>query len=80
MICPECKDGFVIEPVTKGFVLSYRGFTKQVGVEVFLSCSNCLYESIEPVQHNIDIDVELIKFKREINKQLSTGDSYELRK
>jgi len=74
MICPSCKAGFLCEPIPKPLVLSYRGFSKQVGMLVFNECSNCLYESTEPVESTIDIDAELVNFKREINKQLSVGE------
>lgn len=73
MICPKCEDGFISEPTPKPFVITYRGFSKTLGVLVYLSCSNCLYESTEPLKANVDIDAEMILFKREINRQLSVG-------
>jgi len=36
--------------------------------------SNCLFESTEPLKPSFDIDAEMAVFKREINRQLSTGD------
>lgn len=74
MICPECRDRFVSEPTPKPFILSYRGFEKHVATLGYLACSNCLYESTEPLKSTIDVDVEIITFKREINRQLSTGE------
>lgn len=74
MLCPICKDGFLCEPIEKPLVVSYRGFSKTMGTSVFLSCSNCLYASTEPLNSVVDIDFELSKFKKEINRKLSIGD------
>lgn len=54
--------------------LSYRGFERKIGTQVYLACSNCLYEATEPLESNVDVDVEMIIFKREINRQLSIGE------
>ena len=56
------------------FVVSYRGFTKQIGTQVYLSCSNCLYTSVDALELNVDTDAEMTLFKVEINRQLSIGD------
>lgn len=74
MICPQCKNGFICEPTPKPLVLSYRGFSKIVATQLFLGCSNCLYEDIEPSGDIVDIDSEMVVFKREINRKLSIGD------
>ncbi len=76
MICPVCKDGFISEPTPKPFVITYRGFSKTLGVLVYLSCSNCLYEATEPLETTVDIDAEITLFKREINRQLSIGSEF----
>lgn len=74
MICPVCKDGYVSEPTPKPLVVTYRGFNKTLGMLVYLSCSNCLYESTEPLATTVDIDAEMVLFKVEINRQLSIGE------
>ena len=74
MICPQCHNGFVCEPIPKPLVLSYRGFDKQVATQLFLSCSNCEYAESEPTEGIVDIDYEVEIFKREINRKLSVGD------
>ena len=74
MICTNCNNGFLCEPITKPLLLAYRGFTKHVATEVFMSCSNCSYEDVEPLEAIVDVDAELAIFKREINRQLSTGE------
>lgn len=74
MICPECEDGYIYEPTPKPFILAYRGFTKQIGTQVCLGCTNCLYEATDPSELNVDIDAEIILFQREVNRQLSIGE------
>lgn len=74
MICPNCRAGFVCEPTPKPFILAYRGFTKQIGTQVYLSCSNCLYASVDPLELNVDIDAGMALFRREVNMRLSTGE------
>lgn len=74
MICPECRDGFIHEPVLEPIVLHYRGFSKEVGVVTHLMCSNCLHTSIDQSSCPVDVDYEMIIFKREVNKQLSIGE------
>lgn len=74
MICPSCKDGFVSEPTPKPLILSYRGFEKYLATRLFLACSNCLYEATDPIESTVDVDAEMMTFKREINIRLSGGD------
>ena len=74
MICPACGDGHICEPTPKPLILSYRGFERCVDTQLYLACSNCLYEATEPLESNVDIDAEIMVFKREINRQLSIGD------
>ena len=73
MICPECEDGFVSEPTPKPLVITYRGFSRTLGTQLYLSCTNCLYEATEPLESNVDTDAEMSLFKIEINRKLSTG-------
>ena len=70
-ICNHCNDGFLCELITKPLLLAYRGFTKHIATEVFMSCSNCSYVSTEPVGA---VDADMVIFKREINRQLSIGE------
>lgn len=74
MICPECKDGYVSEPTPKPLTIVYRGFSKQIGTQLYLSCSNCLYASTDPLELNVDIDAEIVTFRRDVNRQLSAGE------
>ena len=74
MLCPSCGDGDICEPTPKPVILSYRGFERCVATQLYLSCSNCLYEATEPVESTVDIEAEIISFKREINRKLSIGD------
>lgn len=74
MICPACGDGHICEPTPKPLILSYRGFERCVATLAYLSCSNCLYEATEPLESTVDVDAEMIVFKREINRQLSIGE------
>jgi len=74
MICPSCNNGFLLPSLFKPSVLNYRGFFKEIGVLVCHEGSNCLFESTEPLKPSFDIDAEMAVFKREINRQLSTGD------
>lgn len=74
MLCPSCGDGYICEPTPKPLILSYRGFARCVVTQLYLSCSNCLYEATDHVESNVDIDAEMISFQREINIRLSTGD------
>ena len=74
MICPKCNNGFLcpaISPVP--LVLTYRSFTKSVGTQLAIQCSNCSYERLEP-NAAIDIDAEWSIFKREINRKLSVEE------
>ena len=48
--------------------------TSEGYTQVYLSCSNCLYASVDPLELNVDIDAEMALFKVEINRQLSTGE------
>lgn len=74
MLCPSCGDGFLCEPTPKPLILSYRGFEKQICTQLYLSCSNCIYEATEPLESTVDIDAEMMVFKIEINRQFSTGE------
>ena len=74
MLCPSCKDGYICEPTPKPLILSYRGFSRHVATLVYLACSNCLYEATEPLESTVDVDAEMITFKRDINRRFSTGE------
>lgn len=74
MLCPNCGDGYICEPTPKPLILSYRGFERKIGTQVYLACSNCLYEATEPLESTVDIDAEMMVFKIEINRQLSIGE------
>lgn len=74
MLCPICNNGFLCKSLPRPHVLSYRGFTKQIGTEILLECSSCLYEDLDSVESIVDVDAEMIIFKREINKKLAIGE------
>jgi len=74
MLCINCGDGYICEPLPKPLVLTYRGFKKQIGTQIYLSCSNCLYVSTEPSDGALDMQEEMIAFKREVNMKLSVGE------
>lgn len=74
MICPQCSNSILSPSLPRPFVLSYRGFKKEAGSEVYLECSLCPYESLEPLNSTVDVDYEMVKFKREVNMRLSEGD------
>lgn len=75
MICPNCNNGFLTPSFPIPFVLSYRGFTKVVGSQLYIECSSGCNSSTEPTKSIItsgeSLDVEMSKFKYEINRKLS---------
>lgn len=75
MICGKCFNGFLCESFPVPFVLSYRGFTRVVGTQVYIECSSGCNNSTEPAKSIItsgeSLDVELSRFKYEINRKLS---------
>ena len=74
--CPDCSQGFMLldefSP-SKPIVLTYRGYNKVVATQVFRECSMCSYSSPEPLK-GIDLDQEMIMFKREVNIKILTED------
>jgi len=73
VICPQCSNGFLAPSLPVPLVLKYRGFSKQVAAQEFLECTNCRYESAEPIS-SVDVDAETAKFRREVNMKLSVGE------
>ena len=74
MICPQCNNGILSPSFPIPLVLTYRSFNKAVGTYVVMECSSCSYESTEPLNSTVDMDQEMIIFKREVNTKLSGGD------
>lgn len=74
--CPECFQGFMLldefSP-SKLLVLTYRGHSKVVATQVFRECSICSYSFPEPLK-DIDLDQEMVVFKREVNIKILTED------
>ncbi len=74
MICPSCNNGILSPSLPIPLVLSYRSFKKVVGSSTTLECSSCSYEDTESLEANVDIDQEMMLFKREVNTKLSGGE------
>jgi len=74
MICQNCHNGILTPTLVKVRRITYRSFIKDLGTELYHECSNCLYEAIEPVRYEVNVDVEMEVFKREVNMKLSVGE------
>ncbi len=74
MICPACNNGILSPSLPIPLVLSYRSFKKVVGSSTTLDCSSCSYEDIASLKANVDVDQEMMLFKREVNTKLSGGE------
>ena len=74
MICPSCNNGILSPSLPKPILLTYRSFNKSVGVSTSIECSSCLYEAKDSLKANVNIDQEMILFKREVNTKLSEGE------
>lgn len=73
MICPKCANGFLVPSLPRLLELNYRSFSKQIGTQEFMECGNCTYEVFRPTS-SVDVDAEMVKFRREVNMTLSIGE------
>jgi len=74
MICPSCNNGILSPSLPVPLVLTYRSFKKVIGTSTSLDCSSCLYESTGALNSSVDVDAEMLLFKREVNSKLSGGE------
>lgn len=74
MICSHCNNGFLTPTLApEPLVIIYRGFSKTIGAQLVSECTSCSYSTTE-ASGSVDIDSELVKFKREINMKMSEGE------